>query len=100
MTDLGQQYCSQLQRRGMPRGSKVGGGQKGENVGRTSIEASRHRSSARRGVLGQSPYTYQNKTFAANWIWRCAPVCDWKAARETAPNELLAALSLGRKKFG
>ena len=85
----------------------MGGGQKGENVGRTSIEASpyrvrasRHRSSARRGVLGQSPYTYQNKTFAANWIWRCAPVCDWKAARETAPNELLAALSLGRKKFG
>src|SRR5213593_2388152 len=24
MTDLGQQYCSQLQRRGMPRGSKGG----------------------------------------------------------------------------
>src|SRR5206468_2272892 len=75
MTDLGQQYCSQLQRRGMPRGSKVGGGQKGENVGRTSIEASpyrvrasRHRSSARRGGLGQSPYGYQNKTIAADDI--------------------------------
>ena len=42
---------------------------------------------------------HQNRIFAANWIWRCAPVCDWNAARWTAPKELLAALSWGKKKF-
>jgi len=42
----------------------------------------------------------QNTIFPANWIWRCAPVCDWNAARETEAKELLAALWFGSPKFG
>ena len=41
----------------------------------------------------------QNMIFAPNWICRCAPVCDWKAAREIVPKELLEAIWFGSEKF-